>query len=262
MKTNNPWVIIPALIFYILLSSCNSKNESEKMDVYLLIGQSNMAGRAEIRDQDKDSLKNVFLFTGDSLRLWEPAANPLNKYSSIRKDLSMQKLGPGYSFAKKMAEQFPEKKIGLVVNAKGGTSIKLWLPGTEFYDEAVKRTKIAMDYGELKGILWHQGSSDSNRTEAYPDELTLLISSLRKDFNNPELPFVVSELSLDKPHKADFNRMISLIPSQIEYTACVRTENLKTIDGTHFDSEGQTILGERFAVEMITLLTKENKLIK
>lgn len=261
MKTISHWPIFLAFIFFATLTSCNSKTESEKMDIYLLIGQSNMAGRADIREQDKDSIKNVFLFTGDSLRLWEPAANPLNKYSSIRKSLSMQKLGPGYSFAKKMAESFPEKKIGLVVNAKGGTSIRLWLPGTEFYEQAVERTKIAMAYGELKGILWHQGSSDSNRTDVYPDELKLLISSLRKDFNKSELPFVVSELSLDKPQKADFNKMISLIPSQIEFTACVSTENLRTIDSTHFDSESQIILGERFSDEMLKLLEKDNKLI-
>jgi len=254
MTTKTHWPIFLALILFILLASCNSKTEPEKMDIYLLIGQSNMAGRAEIREQDKDSIKNVFLFTGDSLRLWEPAANPLNKYSSIRKSLAMQKMGPGYSFARKMAENYPKKKIGLVVNAKGGTSIKLWLPGTEFYEEAVKRTRMAMEFGELKGILWHQGSSDSNRTDVYPDELKLLILSLREDFNNQELPFIVSELSLDKPNKADFNRMISLIPTQIEFTACVGTENLTTIDSTHFDSESQIILGERFAVEMIKLL--------
>lgn len=259
MKTTNYLIISIVLGFVLTFLSCETKRESEKMDIYLLIGQSNMAGRAEIREQDKDSIERVFLFTGDSLGLWEPAANPLNKYSSIRKRLDMQKLGPGYSFARKMAEEFPDKKIGLVVNAKGGTSIRLWMPGTEFYEQAVERTRIAMKYGELKGILWHQGSSDSNRTDVYPDELKLLISSLRKDFNNPDLPFIVSELSLDKPHKADFNKMISLIPSQVDFTACVRTENLTTIDSTHFDSESQIVLGERFADEMIKLLEQKNK---
>jgi hypothetical protein len=43
-----------------------------------------------------------------------------------------------------------KNSIGLVVNAKGGTKIEQWLPGTEFYTEAVKRTKAALEYGELK----------------------------------------------------------------------------------------------------------------
>lgn len=59
--------------------------DTPKMEIYLLIGQSNMAGRAEIEQQDKDTLKNVFLLTGIDGNEWEPAANPLNKYSTIRR---------------------------------------------------------------------------------------------------------------------------------------------------------------------------------
>ena len=247
-------------LFFILLAfssfnfSCQ-KTDSNK-DIYLLIGQSNMAGRAEIREQDMDSLDGVFLFTGDSIKLWEPAANPLNKYSSIRKKISMQKLGPGYSFAKTIREYFPEHSIGLLVNARGGTSIREWLPGTQYYDDAVERSKIAMKSGELKGILWHQGSSDTKRTDEYPEELKLLINSLRKDFDDPNLPFIVSELSQDKTHKLKFNLMLSFLNEEVEFTAIVSSDKLKTMDGTHFDSESQYILGERYASEMIKFLQK------
>src|SRR5699024_11694824 len=72
------------------------------------IGQSNRAGRGFIEQPQKDTLKNVYLFTGDG---WEPAANPLNKYSTVRKALSIQKLGPGYGFAKKL-EQCTGREIG------------------------------------------------------------------------------------------------------------------------------------------------------
>lgn len=95
------------------------KNQPLNLEIYLLIGQSNMAGRADIEIQDQDTLENVYLFTGISGKEWEKAANPLNKYSTVRKELSMQKLGPGYTFAREIAKARVGKQIGLVVNAKG-----------------------------------------------------------------------------------------------------------------------------------------------
>ncbi len=86
------------IIFQFLLFGCNvfkeaSNKEFKNFDIYLLIGQSNMAGRAEIPEDGKDSLNMVFLFRNDSVRIWEKAANPLNKYSTVRKGIKMQKLG-------------------------------------------------------------------------------------------------------------------------------------------------------------------------
>lgn len=76
--------------------------QPENLDTYLLIGQSNMAGRAEILASDTDTLHQVFLFCGNANKVWERAANPLNKYSTIRKDIAMQKFGPGYTFAREI----------------------------------------------------------------------------------------------------------------------------------------------------------------
>jgi hypothetical protein len=52
--------------------------------------------------------------------------------------------------------------------AVGGTSIRLWQPGaydtktdTRPYDDMLYRVTQAMLHGTLKGILWHQGESDS-----------------------------------------------------------------------------------------------------
>ncbi len=252
------------ITFFILasvFSSCggsshlNKKDKASKeMDVYLLIGQSNMAGRADIETQDKDTLENVFLFTGDEKKIWEPAANPVNKYSTIRKGVDLQKLSPGYYFAKTMALQNPKKQIGLVVNAKGGTAISEWMPGTEFYKDAVARAKEAMKSGSLKGIVWHQGESDISRTDVYMKELATLIGSLRSDLGNENLPFVAGQLSEDKVERKQFNVMILELPKTIKNTGVATTENTTTIDGTHFDSESQRILGKRYAVEMQKLI--------
>jgi len=223
------------------------------LQIYLLIGQSNMAGRAPVEQQDTDTLERVFLFTGINPDLWEPAANPLNKYSSIRRDLNLQALGPGYSFAGKMTEAMPGKNIGLVVNARGSTSIKLWMPGTEFYNEAVSRTRIAMKYGKLRGILWHQGETDVKEYELYPEKLMQLVASFRKDFGDENLPFIAGELSEDKPRRIPFNCMINGMPDLLTHFAVVSADGLCTFDSTHFDSRSQRLLGERYAMEMLRL---------
>jgi hypothetical protein len=247
------------IVFTILLYQCKSvntlsKKEDNSMDLYLCIGQSNMAGRAPIELQDKDSLVNVFLFTGNKEKAWEHAANPLNKYSSIRKGIKMQGLGPSYGFAKQMSNIMPDKKIGLIVNAKGGTSIEEWAYGTLFYEEAVNRVKTAMKYGELKGVIWHQGESNSRKHEQYMPQIVALIKAIRADLNMPNLPFVTGQLSLDKPERKYFNSMIIELSEKVENTAVITSENTSTTDNTHFDSASQRLLGKRYATEMLKLI--------
>lgn len=249
-------IIVLSLFFFCQCKSPQKVVVSHEspMEVYLLIGQSNMAGRAPIEEQDRDSIKNVFLFTGDESKPWEKAANPLNKYSTVRKEIGSQKLGLGYSFAKTMAVA-RTAKIGLVVNAKGGTAIEEWERGANLYTEAVNQTKKALKYGVLKGIIWHQGESNAAKYDEYMPKIEALIASLRKDLDSPNLPFVAGQLSVDKPARAHFNKMILELPKKVNNTAVVTTENTITFDGTHFDSASHRILGQRYAEEMIRLIS-------
>lgn len=225
------------------------------MEIYLCIGQSNMAGRGPIEAIDKDTLTNVFLFTGNGDKPWEKAANPFNKYSTVRKKLSMQRLSPSYGFAKAMSKAKPNTKIGLVVNAKGGTSIEKWAPGETLYNEAVKQTQKALKTGGvLKGIIWHQGEANASRHRHYIPKITELIEALRTDLNQPDLPFVAGQLSEDKPKRKHFNDMIINLPNTIKNTAVVSSESTSTIDSTHFDSPSQRLLGKRYAEAMLKLL--------
>lgn len=255
--------IVPLTILCFSLASCSttrltSENKSQtnisEMDIYLLIGQSNMAGRAVIQELDKDSLNGVFLYTSHPEIPWEKAANPLNKYSTIRKKLSMQRLSPAYSFAQKMATTTDGKPIGLVVNARGGTSIDLWTIGSDYYNAAINRTKDALLFGKLKGIVWHQGESDANQYETYLPKMVELISALRKEFGDPTLPFVAGQLSPDKPHRHNFNQMILDLPKHLDRVAVISTEQTTTTDSTHFDSASQRLLGQRYAAAMRSLL--------
>lgn len=246
------------------LSACSKTNlekepvvqevRNDKLEIYLLIGQSNMAGRAEIEARDRDSLANVMLFTGIAGKAWEKAANPLNRYSTVRKELSLQKLGPGYTFARKMAEAATGKIIGLVVNARGGTALSEWMPGENLYNEAVKRAKEAMKYGELKGIVWHQGESDVSKSGTYLNNIKVMIEKLRADLGNPALPFVAGQLSEARPERKVFNQMILQLPLMVANTGVATSEGTSTIDSTHFDSASQRLIGERYSNEMLRLV--------
>lgn len=248
-------VLFSVVLFYQCKETKNIiKDQSNSMEIYLLIGQSNMAGRATIEEQDLDSINNVFLFTGNEVKPWEKAANPLNKYSTVRKKMSMQKLGPGYGFALEMAKVRHGKKIGLVVNAKGGTSIEEWKPGDTLYNEAISQTKKALKHGVLKGVIWHQGEANSSKYNKYMPKITILIESLRKDFNLPDLPFVAGQLSPAKPQRNNFNQMILELPNKVKHTAVVSSENTTTIDSTHFDSASQRLFGKRYAEALLRLM--------
>src|SRR5262245_22935598 len=81
------------------LSSLPSK---EKLDLYLLMGQSNMAGRGVPEAEDQQSHPRVLVFTAG--QVWELAVEPIT-----RDPKKFHGVGPGVAFGKAMAEQNPER---------------------------------------------------------------------------------------------------------------------------------------------------------
>lgn len=229
----------------------NPEPKIPKLDLFLFIGQSNMAGRGYITDNYKDNIKNTYLLTpnGDM----EPARNPLNKYSTIRKRLDLQGVGPAYSFAKAMTDK-TGRPLGLVVNARGGSSINSWMKGAKdnYYDEALSRIRQAMKFGTLKAIIWHQGESDSNDPTTYMLKLQELIANLRKDLNDTKLPFIIGELAEWRMNGTSeaFNKMLRTVPKHILYSYCVSSKELVPLineSDPHFSADSQIILGRRYA---------------
>lgn len=257
------------LLFFSLLQSllafAGNVNDSTKenipssLDLYVCIGQSNMAGRATLMPEVMDTLQNVYLLNDKGS--FEPAVNPLNRYSTIRKDMSMQRLGPVYGFAKEMSRQV-KRPVGLVVNARGGSSINSWLKGSKdgYYEEAISRIRIALKQGGvLKAILWHQGEADCSNPEAYKQKLISLMNDLREDLGMPDLPVVVGQISQWNWTKreagtAPFNKMIKKVTSFISNSDWVSSKGLgwyKDETDPHFNTEGQLILGKRYAEKVL-----------
>jgi hypothetical protein len=235
------------------------ENVPSSFDLYVCIGQSNMAGRATLTPEVMDTLQNVYLLNDKGN--FEPAVNPLNRYSTVRKDLSMQRLGPAYGFAKEMARQ-TKRPVGLVVNARGGSSINSWLKGSKdgYYEEALSRVRIAMKQGGvLKAILWHQGEADCSNPEAYKQKLISLVKDLREDLGMPNLPVIVGQISQWNWTKREagtvpFNQMIKKVSSFIPYSDWVSSKGLgwyKDEKDPHFNTEAQLLLGKRYAKKIL-----------
>ena len=140
-------------------SSAAETSPGAHLQIFLLIGQSNMSGRGPIEPRDRVPVPRVFKLT--QALGWEPAADPLHFDKP-----AIVGVGPGLSFARCLTERDPNIEIGLVPAAVGGTSLDEWAPGGKLYTDAVMRAQAALKRGTLGGILWHQGEADSPPAKA------------------------------------------------------------------------------------------------
>ena len=229
-------------------------------DLYLIIGQSNAAGRdTDIRSSGADSPdSNVQLFNErDS---FEMATQPLNRYSNVRNMNQNQGVNLGLDFGKRMFDD-TGRRVHLVVNARGGTRIAEWRERNDLFGPTVQRVKDAESRCNcrLTGIIWHQGegnisSSDGSFTSSYFNTLQSLIEEFRDEFG--DVPFIVGEVARSS-NNLDFNRTIRTVDDSNFGTRDVewaRSAGLDTFDGTHFDAESMRLLGRRYATRMQQLL--------
>jgi hypothetical protein len=251
-----PCVFIAVLLVGV---SCRSRVEApkspdKKMELYILAGQSNMAGRGEITPDLKDLSQPQVLALNKQLQ-WQPARHPLHFDKP-----GISGVGPGLSFGIEMAKTNSSVNIGLIPCAVGGTSIEKWTEGaydeatnTHPYDDAVVRIREAMKHGMVKGIIWHQGESNSGTSslQDYPQKLEDLLKKLRALTGNNKLPVVIGELGQYKSNYRAFNLMLKQMPERVENLAIAASEGLVDKgDGTHFDGPSAHEFGKRFAARM------------
>ncbi|WP_164891001.1 sialate O-acetylesterase [Botryobacter ruber] len=235
-----------------LFASCfvlaQQKGVDKNFHVYLLIGQSNMAGRGQLDAVSKEVHPQVLML--DQGNNWVPATDPVHYDKPAAAGV-----GPGISFAREMLGNDKKTKIGLIPCALGGSPIKVWEPGAVYlkefhpYDDAIRRARLAMQQGVLKGIIWHQGESDNDsaRATVYLDKLTTLINRLRTDLQQPDLPFVAGEIGyFNKVNH--INAIIHQLPQRVPTTAVVSARDLTDKgDRLHFDAPSARELGKRYA---------------
>ncbi|TDG37505.1 sialate O-acetylesterase [Pedobacter changchengzhani] len=230
------------------------------LDIYILMGQSNMAGRGPLTPDDNIIKNEKVLMLTEDLK-WVPAKNPIHFDKP-----GTSAVGPGLSFGLAMQSANKNIEIGLVPTAVGGTSINSWQPkGYDSetkkypYDDAEKRIIEAMKTGTIKGILWHQGESDSKpeAVAGYLAKLKVLINRVRTLVGNPNLPFIAGELGRYNTSFQTFNTEINKLPSEVPNTAVVSSEGLTDKgDNLHFTSASAITLGQRYAEKMLLLQKK------
>lgn len=249
-----------ALFALFAVLSSLAAQQPKALELYLLIGQSNMAGRGQVEDQDLKEHSRVW--TLDKQNQWVLAVDP------IHFDKKQAGVGPGRTFGIRMAEHTRSANIGLIPCAVGGTSIRKWQPGSEDkktqthpYDDMLARLRIAKQSGTIKGVLWHQGEADAKMGErgTYEPALVELIELVRAECGDQMVPFVIGQLGQfeGKPWSAGRVKVDQAHQTVVEKLRCI---GFVTSDGlmdrgdlVHFNAASARLLGERFAIQMIEL---------
>ncbi len=245
-----------------IASSCAPANETPEaapaplvMDVFLLAGQSNMAGRGVVDAAENQPDSRVLAFGKDGV--WASAVDP------VHFDKPIAGVGPARAFGIAVVDRLPPGAVvGLIPAAVGGSPISAWRPGARDqatdsppYDDAMRRLAQARDDGELRAVLWHQGESDSKEALAplYKERLAELIARFREQSGNPELPFLIGQMGRfpEKPWTEpwiEVDRAQRELAVELPFVAFVPSDGLTHKGDTlHFDAASARELGRRYA---------------
>ena len=240
----------------------NEIPEQENNWVYILAGQSNMAGRGKV--EPTDTIPDSRIFTINKAEELILAKEPLHFY-----ERKMSGLDCGLSFGKELLKNIPDSiSILIIPTAVGGSSINQWINDSTFRNVTLltnfkEKIEIGKKYGTIKGILWHQGENDATAQETieiYNKQLKELFTLFRNEVDNSELPIIIGELGSFSKTDDNWQAINSKIEEYTKtdpYSHLIKTNDLKDKgDRVHFDSKGQRELGKRFAEKFIKIEEK------
>ncbi|ETZ22372.1 hypothetical protein N824_01625 [Pedobacter sp. V48] len=275
-----------SLFLIMLLLGINKSNaQDENFHIYLCFGQSNMEGNAKFEAQDTTNISDRFkvlqaVDCPDLNRMkgnWYTAVPPLSRCNTG--------LTPADYFGKTMVSNLPKNiKIGVLNVAVGGCKIELFdkqgytaytaaAPGwmTEMinqyggnpYGRLVQLAKIAQKDGVIKGILLHQGESNTG-DKLWVEKVKAIYGNLLKDLNLKEnsVPLLAGEL-VDADQGgicAGMNAIIGKLPQALLNSYVISSKGCTAAsDKLHFDAAGYRELGKRYADKMLSLLGERSK---
>jgi len=229
--------------------------------IFILSGQSNMAGRGIVEPQD--TVPNPRILAMNLQDKWVVAKEPLHLYQP-----KLTGLDAGLSFARELLKHVGDSiTIGLVPTAVGGSPIESWMNdsvfnGVRLYSNFKDKAGTAMKYGEIKGIIWHQGESDAfpAKIPVYKEKLETVLTRFRTFIGNDSLPIIMGELgSYTRPESRQknwniINSIIVKVPKDLKDCYVVPTSDLTcNPDYVHFNNKSQRILGKRYADKFISI---------
>ncbi len=267
------------ILVSILLSNMNGFSQDPNLYIFLCFGQSNMEGNAKFEAQDStvDTRFQVMESVncpnlGRAKGIWYPAVPPLCR--------CFTGLTPADYFGRNLIEHLPKNvKVGVINVSVGGCKIELfdkdkyqtyvstapdWLKNMvkEYdgnpYARLVEMAKLAQKDGVIKGILLHQGESNTNDT-LWPQKVKGVYDNLIKDLDlNPNfVPLLAGEVvSSDQGGVcASMNSIIAKLPQTIPNSYVISsTDCIGIPDHLHFSAAGYRKLGKRYAIKMLSIL--------
>lgn len=282
MKNNSNLVL-----FVILLFTANTMfSQNPNFHIYLSFGQSNMEGNAKIEPQDTVAVDGRFQVL-EALNCPELKREKGKWYTAVP-PLCRCKTGltPTDYFGRTMVANLPENvKVGIINVAIGGCKIELfdkdkyeeymttapdWMKGMvkEYdgnpYARLVEMAKIAQKDGVIKGILLHQGESNTGDT-LWTKKVKIVYDNLIKDLklDPKKVPLLAGEtVNADQGGKcASMNAIIATLPKTIPNSYVISSAGCTVAkDNLHFDAAGYRELGKRYADKMLSIT--ENKASK
>ena len=228
--------------------------DKENFHSFVMMGQSNMAGRGEFDEVKRIANSSCYMFRMAS---WQFMSEPINVDRDIFKKTFHSGISLGASFVDDYNKYY-KIDVGVIPCANGDTRIDMWAEGEALFDHAVMQTKLASRTSTLKGVLWHQGESDSVKVDdinAYIYKFEKMVTAFRKQVENTHLPFFVGEIStnisqkwnIPKENAELFNSKLKEITQKIENVYLVKASDLPLQnDGIHFCSKSLRTLGSRY----------------
>lgn len=283
MKRKQTVKISLLLFTMICFTAMHSFAQNQKFYIFLCFGQSNMEGHAKFEPQDTtvDSRFQVMeALDCPNLKRekgkWYTAVPPLCRCNTG--------LTPVDYFGRTLIQHLPKDvKVGVINVAVGGCKIELfdkdnyrayadsapvWMMpmikeyGGNPYGRLVEIAKLAQKSGVIKGILLHQGESNTGDT-AWPAKVKSVYNNLLNDLHldAASVPLVAGEVvNADQGGVcAGMNKIIDKLPQVIPTAHVVSSKGCSVwTDHLHFDAAGYRELGKRYAAVMLPLLHYNN----
>jgi hypothetical protein len=274
MKNKLKGLFLVAVLFCV----SNTFAQNPKFYVYLCFGQSNMEGNAKFEPQDTIVNKRFKVLEAvdcENLKRkkgeWYAAVPPLSRCTTG--------LTPADYFGREMIANLPDDvTVGVINVAVGGCKIELfdkdnyenyiatapdWMKGMiaqydgNPYARLVELAKIAQKTGVIKGILLHQGESNTNDT-LWTKKVKVVYDNLLKDLNlkAESTPLLAGEVvNADQGGVcASMNTIIATLPEVIPNSYVISSSGCPDAqDNLHFTAEGYRMLGKRYAAKMLSI---------
>ncbi|MEF3351807.1 sialate O-acetylesterase [Paenibacillus sp. GYB006] len=216
---------------------------------FLMLGQSNMAGRGFLHEVDPIYNEKIKMLRNGQ---WQMMTEPINY------DRPVSGVSLAASFADAWSKANPEEEIGLIPCAEGGSSLNDWHPDSILFQHALSQARFAQCSSQICGILWHQGESDSYHSlhETYYEKLTHIMNTLRNELNLDEVPLIIGGLGdfLGKSgfgqHATEYqqvNEQLQRFATEQQNCYFVTAAGLTANpDGIHLDAVSQRKFGYRY----------------